>query len=234
MSSILEFPEQYQAELEIRIFKRLRKLTGKFFFNRVATVSNRGKKRKETFKPTAFDHSVDRILLAQQDLTRKQKRKARKEIIQAAEDEVKNADIHILVGHDFNKPLGSVAKGTAKVKKTEEALEFEVDLPPIDAMPSYMRDLVDQISGDLVDGISPGFHLPPSNINPNAEKFVPEPKIPGVKPSSAEILLREIHDVILKELSIVTVPAYVGNELHLRQDQDTGLYVPTNRRRIWL
>ncbi len=78
-------------------------------------------------------------------------------------------------------------------------------------MPTYMLDLVKQVRTGRAGGVSPGFQVPPANVVPNAERLTPEPGNPGV-------LIRDIAQAVLPELSIVTRPAYTGTALDLRAD----------------
>ena len=111
---------------------------------------------------------------------------------------------HVLVGHDFGKPLGDTLAGTARIRSTDELLDFEVDLPdPLD-MPTYMDDVVKQIRSGRAGGISPGFYIPPKDVVRNAETFIPEPGNPGVQ-------IRVVRQGIMPEISVVTRPVYVSD-----------------------
>ena len=73
-----------------------------------------------------------------------------------------------------------------------------------------MRDTVLAVESGLVGGISPGFVVPPRSRVPNAERLTPEPGNPSV-------LIREINDAVLYELSLVTRPAYPDTEVEHRE-----------------
>ncbi len=132
--------------------QRGRTLTGEFPYGKTATISDRGRVRKEHFTPGAFSFSV-------QDPTR---------------------DINLLAGHSFDRPLASKLGGTLKVEDTPKALTFRATLPAENDQPSWMRDAVLSIRGGLVGGISPGFSVPPASIVPDAEELIDEPGNPGV------------------------------------------------------
>ena len=130
-----------------------RSLIGRFLYNATATVSDRGRVRKERFAPRAFDFAVN--------------------------DE--SREVHLLHGHSFDRPLASRRAGTLELEDSAEALVFRATLPEIEAQPTYMVDAVKQIEAGLLSGVSPGFRVPPAAAVPGAEELVPEPGNPGVQ-----------------------------------------------------
>ena len=131
-------------------------------------------------------------------------------------------EISVLAGHDFDRPLGSRLQGSAVFTDTAGALTFEVSLPAEGRQPSWVRDTMLAVEAGLVRGISPGFVIPPRHVVPDAERLIPEPGNPGVE-------IRVINAAVLREMSIVTRPAYPDTSAELRADE-----WPTARRRIWL
>ena len=216
----------WPGNLEIRAGGRL--LSGSFPYSRgrgdrMATVSDRGTQRKERIAEGAFDWQITKFQKLQQELA---------QVMQGAVDEARAAvlrqelerrNVHVLAGHDFDKPLGDMLRGTARVKSTRQAVEFEVDLPEPDRQPTYMSDTVKQIDGRLTGGISPGFTVPPRSVVGTAERL--EPEAPG-----SDIMVRVVEQAVLYELSIVTRPAYSDTALALRAEE---LEQP-RRRRVWL
>ena len=81
--------------------------------------------------------------------------------------------MHILSGHSYDRPLGDLKSGSARITSTREAVQFEVDLPPDAAQPTYMQDAVKQVRANLAGGISPGFRVPLASAVANAETFEP-------------------------------------------------------------
>ena len=130
-------------------------LSGRFPYGERATVSDRGRVRKEEFQPRAFQFAIER------DTAR---------------------SIDLLVGHDFNRPLANRAAGSLDIRDSAEAVTFTARLPRADAdQPSWVRDAVLSIRSGLMVGLSPGFRVPPRSAVPNAEGVVPEgPQNPGV------------------------------------------------------
>ena len=139
----------------------------------------------------------------------------------AIEDETRQIDI--LVGHDFGKPIASRKAGTLQIADADDGVSFEAKLP--DDPPSWVVDAEKSIAAGLMIGLSPGFTVPPASVVPDAERFEPEPGNPGVK-------IRVIREAVLRELSVVTAPAYADAAVDLRAEHFGR--EPTRRRRVWL
>lgn len=168
----------YPGELEIR--KRhdgARVVRGKFPYNKRAVLSdggNKGRPVKERFKPGAFLYRI----------------------------EAPGEEIHLLVGHDYDRPLASKLNGTLTFKDTLAALFFEAVILPKVLETSYAKDTLALIAAGLAVGLSPGFRIPPKATVPDAETVEDE------DPSEGRAIIRTINDCLLYELSIVTRPAY--------------------------
>ena len=204
----------WPAELEIRA--RGRRLGGRFRYSqgagdKMATVSDRGRTRKERIAGDAFGwqlRAFEQLQAEYAGIANKALERARAELLR---QEMERRNVHILSGHSFDKPLGDMRSGSAKITSTNEAIEFEVDLPADDEMPTYMRDTVSMIRAGLVGGISPGFKVPPRDVVPDAEGLEPEP-------GNSAVQVRVIRQAVLYELSLVTRPAYTETEVDLRAD----------------
>ena len=165
-------------DLELRQRGGGRTLSGRFPYRSRATVRDRGRVRKERFRPRAFRFAVE-------DPTR---------------------EINLLAGHDFNRPLGSKLGGSLTLEDSAEGLAFRATLPPIEEQPSWMRDQVLAIQGGLVRGVSPGFRVPPAATVPNAEVLIPEPGNPSVQIRDiAEAVLFEMSPVTRAAYTETTV-----------------------------
>ena len=219
----------FDAELEIRARGGgPGSLFGRFAYSAgpgrgMATVSDRGKVRKERISGNAFGWQLDAFAELQKemaDVIAGAVDEARLEILRQALD---RRNVHILGGHSFDRPLGDLKSG-AKIVSTKKNIEFEIDLPPEADQPGYMVDTIKMIRAGLAGGISPGFRVPPASAVKNAETFEPEPGNPGVQ-------VRVINQAVLHELSIVTRPAYSETEIDVRAF-DTAPVV--RRRRVWL
>lgn len=107
-------------------------------------------------------------------------------------------DIHLLAGHDYEKPLASRAAGTLTLTDTDTALMLEAR---IDSGTSWARDFLAAHASGLIRGLSPGFM-----VQPGGDRV--ESKGAG--------LLRTVTRADLFELSAVTVPAYPQAQIEAR------------------
>jgi HK97 family phage prohead protease len=184
------------GELEIRASKSgARKLRGTFPYKKRAVLSDGGRKggrpQKEEFAPNAFAYRVN----------------------------APDKEIHLLAGHDFNRPLASKLNNTLKLIDTAAALTFEAIITPEIAATSYGADVIAQIDSGLAYGISPGFRLPPPRAVAKPETFTDE----GFDPARGmhNALIRTIFQALLYELSIVTRPAYKESDITALPADDT-------------
>lgn len=219
----------FPADLEIRARSGRRSLRGRFPYSAgpgrgMATIRDRGRVRKERIEGDAFGWQLREFAKVQQEMA---------EMIEGAVDqaraellrqELERRNVHILAGHSYDRPLGDLRSGTARVTSTREAVDFEVDLPDESDMPSWMRDTVKAVSAGLAGGVSPGFRVPPAAAVRDAEVFEPEPGNPAVQ-------VRVIRQAVLSELSVVTRPAYSATDVDVRAFDPAP---PVRRRRLWL
>lgn len=186
----------FNAGLELRAAgDGTRRLTGRFPYGKRAVLHAGGKgqrPRKEQFAPNAFSFAVD-------DPER---------------------EVHLLLGHSFDKPLASRKAQTLILTDTAEALTFEAILTPEIQRTTWAQDFLAGFAAGLIVGISPGFRVAPPEVVPNAEETTEE------DPSEGNALIRTIFAAILFEMSLVTRPAYAETELDLRQFQDAQKPVP--------
>lgn len=130
-------------------------------------------------------------------------------------------DIHLLSGHDYEKPLASRAAGTLTLRDTDQALVLEAR---IDGGTSWARDFLAAHAAGLIRGLSPGFRVPEGG-----EKIE----------RSGTGLLRTITRAALYELSAVTIPAYPQAQIEARawdagtpESPRAGLHRTLNRWRL--
>ena len=153
-----EFPV-FNAELEIRARGGSRVLAGRFPYSSgpgrgMATVGDRGRVRKERIAADAFGWQIEEFAKVQVDLAAAIEGSLDQARIELLRQELERRNVHILSGHSYDRPLGDLRSGTARVSSSKSAVEFEVDLPAEADMPSYMSDTVKQIRGNLSGGIS--------------------------------------------------------------------------------
>lgn len=160
-----------------------KRLSGSFPYNARAIISDGGRDgrpQKEEFAERAFEYRVSDP----------------------------EAEIHLLAGHSYDKPLASKRAGTLKLTDTAKALLFEALISPEVAQTTHARDVLALLGAGLATGISPGFRMPPKRAVPadEAEEFLDEELDPARDMHRARI--RRIKQALLFELSIVTAPAY--------------------------
>ena len=110
-------------------------------------------------------------------------------------------DLHLLSGHDYQKPLASRSAGSLEIRETPEALEFEAR---IEGGTSWATDFLAAYKAGLVRGLSPGFRVP-------AGGETIERRGNG--------LLRRITRAELFEVSTVTRPAFEAAQVEARSWQ---------------
>ncbi len=140
------------SNLEVRQQGGRPTIVGRFPYNALATLADRGTVRKETILPGAFNFTLD-------DPDR---------------------EVNLLFGHSFDKPLASRKAGNLTLQDTEQFLEFVAQIPEGAERASHVIDALAMLGAGLVTGVSPGFRVPPKDVVPDAEKLVPESGNPGV------------------------------------------------------
>ena len=226
----------WPVELELR--QGGRELRGTFPYGALATIRDRGRTRKERFASdsagwqlrefarlqaelgTLLQGAIDEVLGEVREL-----RQVETPAIAAKRAELAARNVDLLYGHDFNRPIASMLAGSLTVTSDDAALRFTATLPPDGERPSWMEDAVRAVRSGLVRGISPGFRVPPRDVVPNGEELIPEPGNPGV-------MIRQINQALIPELSLVTRPAYVDSAVDLRHG-DAGGDGPTAGT-LWL
>ncbi|MGV8987599.1 MAG: HK97 family phage prohead protease [Cypionkella sp.] len=138
--------------------------------------------------------------------------------------EDQKADIHLLLGHDYDRPLASRGAGTMDIFDTSEALTFDAEVTAEMADTSWAQDFFRSYAAGLIGGISPGFRIPPPSAVPadQAEKVAEE------DPKLGRALIRTIFAALLYEISMVVVPAYKDTTLEARSWELTagGVILP--------
>ncbi|MCU0909870.1 MAG: HK97 family phage prohead protease [Rhodobacteraceae bacterium] len=166
------------GELELRARRgKPRRLRGRFPYRKRAVLSDGGKNgrpQKEVIASGAFAYRINDP----------------------------QAEIHLLLGHDYGQPLASRLAGSLDIRDTPDAVVFEAEISDALLQAPYVQNFLAGLAAGLVVGISPGFRLPPPRTVPDAETFEDE------DPAEGTARIRTIHQALLYELSAVTVPAY--------------------------
>ncbi|HMQ95255.1 MAG TPA: HK97 family phage prohead protease [Amaricoccus sp.] len=122
-------------------------------------------------------------------------------------------EIHLLLGHDFNRPLASTRAGSLRLEDRDDALVFEATLDPAVADSTTGRDALAMVHGRLATGVSPGFVVTSDEV---------------LKLNRG--LLRVVRSAELHELSVVTRPAYASAQVAARSWEITRT-IPHRPRR---
>lgn len=170
-------------------------LHGRFPYGKRAVLSDggrTGRPRKEVIAPRAFGYRVN----------------------------LPDEDIHLLVGHSYDRPLASRGAGTLELADSDDALSFIATITAEMQEVSYVRDVLTAMAAGLIIGISPGFRLPPKRAVPEPERIEDE----GMDPENGahNAIIRTVLAALLYELSIVTRPAYDETQIEARS------WTPTN------
>lgn len=177
------------------------RLGGAFPYNSRAVLSDggaTGRPRKEQFAPGAFRFSVE-----------------------------SEQEIHLLVGHSFDRPLASRGAGTLTLTDSDAALSFTARIAPEMAEVSHVRDALALLAAGQIAGISPGFRIPPKRTVPDAERVEEE------DPAEGNALIRTIFAAVLFELSLVVRPAYPETQVEARNWRLPPRLVPIRGAYRW-
>jgi len=107
-------------------------------------------------------------------------------------------EIHLLAGHDFNRPLASRQAGNLTLRDTDAALVIEAE---IDGSTSWAADFIAAHRAGLIKGLSPGFRVPRGGETVQRR---------------TDGILRTITAAELFEVSTVTRPAYPAAQIEAR------------------
>lgn len=106
-------------------------------------------------------------------------------------------DVRALVDHDTGKVLGRNKAGTLTLKKTAKGLQVEIDPPQT----TFARDILESVNRGDVSGMSFQFRVMPDGVEWTED--------------DAGMPLREIMDMRISEVSVVTFPAYPQTDVQV-------------------
>lgn len=141
-------------------------------------------------------------------------------------------DVRGLVNHDPNKVLGRTKSATLTLREDDKGLAFRIDL----GEQSYANDLYEAVKRGDMDQCSFGFSVPPGGDRWTNTAESPEYVLDEDEESGRTCMIRELHDVDLADISVVTYPAYeatsaAARSLELRALWPEGLPDGVEQRR---
>lgn len=104
-------------------------------------------------------------------------------------------DVYALINHDPEKVLGRTKNGTLSLEARSEGIHFTIKTPKT----GVASDLYESVKRGDVTGMSFGFKAVKDTWSMEEGKDC-----------------RSIHEAVLKEVSVVTYPAYRATEIHAR------------------
>jgi len=107
------------------------------------------------------------------------------------------ADVRALVDHDAAKILGRTRAGTLTMRKESRGLRVRIETDP---EISYVKDLLRSVDRGDVSGMSFGFRVMPNGDDWDFNQSPP---------------LRTIYDMQVREVSVVTFPAYEATNVDI-------------------
>ena len=116
-----------------------------------------------------------------------------------------------LWGHDTRYVLGRKSAGTLILREDDKGLYFEVSLPNT----TWARDLKESVDRGDIKQMSFGFKVVRENWLDDKETL-----------KEYSMPIREINEITLHEISLVTFPAYTETNV---RDQNDDAYIPPSR-----
>ena len=161
--TMLETGLAWAGTLEIRQDGERPVMTAKFPLDVVATVNNKGRRRKKVFRQGSMSWQVKAFQKLQQELAdviaSEMDAIAKQGRVVVLEDALEKRNTHLLIGHDYNRAIADMKTGTLEVRETSTHMELEAGLPMPDQQPSWVRDAVLAVKGGQLRGVSPGFQV---------------------------------------------------------------------------
>ena len=116
----IETFDAFDAELEIRASGGRRSLRGRFSYSRgpgrgMATIRDRGRVRKERVAGDAFGWQMREFVKLQKQMAEMIEGAVDQARLEIFRQELERRNVHVLAGHDYNRPLGDLKSGTAKI-----------------------------------------------------------------------------------------------------------------------
>lgn len=117
-------------------------------------------------------------------------------------------DVRALINHDPNMVLGRTASGTLELTQDEKGLKFRVQMPDT----TYAHDLMESMSRGDINQCSFGFMA----VDQNWTDSMANPAYADADDNGQRVVVRELKDMDLLDVSPVTYPAYPETSVGLR------------------
>ena len=171
-------PVQDSGSLNLEYREADRTISGHFPYNKYCMYSASGPVRRERFASHAFRSGIEN----------------------------RSQEVHLLVAHDWNRPLACRSAGSLTLSDGPQGVNFRAVLPPNSQQTTWQKDAVIAIKTGLTKGLSPGFAVEQRN---GGEQIVQDPGYPQYQ-------CREVRGALMREMSILGRPAYGETELDIR------------------
>ena len=133
----------HRGEVEVR--RDGRGLAGAFRYNTTRVTADRGRRRKQSVRPLAFQEALE-------DLDR---------------------EIDLRLGDTADRIIASRRAGTLILTDTDSGLEFEI--PELPEGVTFLDDFLALLDQEAIaPGVMPLFRIPPADVIENATELVPE------------------------------------------------------------
>ena len=228
MATVTEYGVAGHVQLEIRAREDGgRTIHASFPYNKTATVRSSGRARKERFASGSLSWQTRQFEKLQVEFNEMLDQTIEDAVSQirydALLDGLARRDTHLLVGHDFNRPVASMTGGNLRIRHTPDAVEIEADIGAVGEEPSWIEDAVKSVRRGGTTGVSPGFQVPATK---GSERFIPEPNGPS--------MIREIVDAVAYEYSLVSRPSYANSAVDVRAESFDLAPHPVTVNTLWL
>ena len=145
---IVDAPAYSASAVELRA--TVRGIAGSIPYNRPRTVADRGRRRKRSYAPRAFDYNLKRWETLQAELAKAIQDAVADEVAKAREAVAQTPDVLLLRGRRTNGAVASMKAETVTFEDTADALTFEAE--DVTGTEEGRRLLEAVASGALNDG----------------------------------------------------------------------------------
>lgn len=143
---------------------------------------------------------------------------------EAVKRSLRSPDVHAYWNHNSDRVLGRTGAGTLQIRSDSKGLAVDIDPP------RWADDILESIERGDVTGMSFGFRVPDGGDEWEMDE-------------DAGLVLRTVHDMVIREVSPVSKPAYPSTEVQVSQrsldalrefQRSTAAYKAATARRLRL